>query len=198
MSEYSFTRDSIETKCLELRSVCKKIEIIFTQRRQSLLKFLDLFEGIEAISKVINKWWGDEIPTRTDTVQWCQAAEQQLSSSEQQEETNEDIINNLTQLEYLTEKENVKSGYFLFTYLKLKLKEIPTIQNVAGGFTNMDYRLKIWNWNQSWILRTSLKWSKIWYHQKHYSWSTIKSICFSKWGEASSRGKKIYRIKFPR
>ena len=55
MSEYSFTRDSIETKCLELRSVCKKIEIIFTQRRQSLLKFLDLFEGIEAISKVINK-----------------------------------------------------------------------------------------------------------------------------------------------
>ena len=110
MSEYSFTRDTIETKCLELRSVCKKIEIIFTQRRQSLLKFLDLFEGIEAISKVINKWWGDEIPTRTDTVQWCQAAEQQLSSSEQQEETNEDIINNLTQLEYLTEKENVKSG----------------------------------------------------------------------------------------
>ena len=46
----------------------------------------------------------------TNTVQWCQAAEQQLSTSEQQEETNEDIINNLTQLEYLTEKENVKSG----------------------------------------------------------------------------------------
>ena len=55
MSEYSFTRDTIETKCLELRSVCKKIEIVFTQRRQALLKFFDLFEGIESISKVINK-----------------------------------------------------------------------------------------------------------------------------------------------
>ena len=52
MSEYSFTRDSIETKCLELRSVCKKIEMVFTQRRQALLKFLDLFEGLESISQV--------------------------------------------------------------------------------------------------------------------------------------------------
>ena len=40
-----------------------------------------------------------------NTVQWCQAAQTQLSTSEQQEETKEDIINNLTQLEYLTEKE---------------------------------------------------------------------------------------------
>ena len=52
MSEYSFTRDTIETKCLELRSVCKKIEMVFTQRRQALLKFLDLFEGLESISQV--------------------------------------------------------------------------------------------------------------------------------------------------
>ena len=44
------------------------------------------------------------------TVQWCQAAQQQLTTAEQQEETNQDLINNLTQLEYLTEKENVKSG----------------------------------------------------------------------------------------
>ena len=49
-----------------------------------------------------------------NTVQWCQAAQAQLSSSEHQEETNEDIINNLTQLEYLTEKENVKSGKFYY------------------------------------------------------------------------------------
>ena len=52
MSEYSFTRDTIETKCLELRSVCKKIEMVFTARRQALLKFLDLFEGLESISQV--------------------------------------------------------------------------------------------------------------------------------------------------
>ena len=52
MAEYSFTRDTIETKCLELRSVCKKIEMVFTQRRQALLKFLDLFEGLESISQV--------------------------------------------------------------------------------------------------------------------------------------------------
>ena len=52
MAEYSFTRDTIETKCLELRSVCKKIEMVFTQRRQALLKFMDLFEGLESISQV--------------------------------------------------------------------------------------------------------------------------------------------------
>ena len=48
----------------------------------------------------------------TSTVQWCQAAQQQLSTAEQEEETNQDLINNLTQLEYLTEKEHMKSGQF--------------------------------------------------------------------------------------
>ena len=54
MAEYTFTRDILEAKCLELRATCKKVEILFTQRRQALLKFLDLFEDIESISKVIH------------------------------------------------------------------------------------------------------------------------------------------------
>ena len=56
------------------------------------------------------------MPSTARTVQWCQAAQQQLSSAEQQEETNQDLINNLTQLEYLTEKENVKSGKFYYIF----------------------------------------------------------------------------------
>ena len=52
MSEYSVTRDQLEGKCQELRSVCKKTELLFTRRRQALLKFLDLFEEVECVTKV--------------------------------------------------------------------------------------------------------------------------------------------------
>ena len=78
----------------------------------------------------------------TSSVQWCQAAQQQLTTAETLEETNQDLINNLTQLEYLIEKENVKSGNFM-KFFKFNLKEFSPIENIAGGFTNMDYRLKI-------------------------------------------------------
>ena len=79
----------------------------------------------------MRRWDGH---STTNTVQWCQAAEQQLSTTQQlqlQEETSQDIINSLTQLEYLTEKENVKSGNYIF---KFKLKEISSIENIAGRF----------------------------------------------------------------
>ena len=52
MAEYSFTKDVLESKCLELKSLCKKLEIMFTKKRQSLLKFLELFQTLESISKV--------------------------------------------------------------------------------------------------------------------------------------------------
>ena len=57
----------------------------------------------------------------TSSVQWCQAAQQHLTTAETLEETNQDLINNLTQLEYLTEKEHVKSGQFYYIF-KIKIK----------------------------------------------------------------------------
>ena len=42
--EHEFARDSLEPKCTQLRIMCKTQEILFLERRQTLLKFLDLFE----------------------------------------------------------------------------------------------------------------------------------------------------------
>ena len=52
MSEYVFTKDILEPKCQELKSLCKKHEVMFTQKRQTLIKFLDLFQTLDFISKV--------------------------------------------------------------------------------------------------------------------------------------------------
>ena len=54
MSEYVFTKDILESKCQELKSLCKKQEAMFTHKRQTLIKFLDLFQTLDFISKVIN------------------------------------------------------------------------------------------------------------------------------------------------
>ena len=52
MTEYVFTKDILESKCVELRTLCKKLEVMFTQKRQSLLKFHDLFQNLDTITKV--------------------------------------------------------------------------------------------------------------------------------------------------
>ena len=52
ISEYNFTKEILEPKCVELRSLCKKQELMFTQRRQTLLKFLSLFQSLDSIKRV--------------------------------------------------------------------------------------------------------------------------------------------------
>ena len=52
ISEYNFTKEILEPKCLELRSLCKKQELMFTQKRQTLLKFLHLFQSLDSIKRV--------------------------------------------------------------------------------------------------------------------------------------------------
>ena len=52
ISEYNFTKEILEPKCVELRSLCKKQELMFTQRRQTLLKFLCLFQSLDSIKRV--------------------------------------------------------------------------------------------------------------------------------------------------
>merc|ERR1719232_409702 len=49
--EHEFARDSLEPKCTQLRIMCKTQEILFLERRQTLLKGLDLFEGLDSLSK---------------------------------------------------------------------------------------------------------------------------------------------------
>ena len=52
MLEYKFTKEQLEQKCLELRSLYRKLELIFTEKRQSLLKFLELYQTLDMVTKV--------------------------------------------------------------------------------------------------------------------------------------------------
>ena len=42
--EHEFARDSLEPKCTQLRIMVKTQEILFLERRQTQLKFVDLFD----------------------------------------------------------------------------------------------------------------------------------------------------------
>ena len=52
MLEYKFTKEQLEQKCLELRSLYRKLELIFTEKRQSLLKFLELYQTLDMVTRV--------------------------------------------------------------------------------------------------------------------------------------------------
>ena len=52
MLEHKFTKEQLEQKCLELRSLYRKLELIFTEKRQSLLKFLELYQTLDMVTRV--------------------------------------------------------------------------------------------------------------------------------------------------
>ena len=52
MMEYKFTVEVLEQKCLELRSLFRKLELLFTEKRQTLLKFLELYQTLDMVTKV--------------------------------------------------------------------------------------------------------------------------------------------------
>jgi len=83
--EHEFARDSLEPKCTELRIMCKRQEILFLERRQTLLKFLDMFEGLENLSK------------------WCMTASQHLNM-DQDMDRDMDILSQIRQIDYLLSK----------------------------------------------------------------------------------------------
>ena len=83
--EHEFARDSLEPKCTELRIMCKRQEILFLERRQTLLKFLDLFEGLDNLSK------------------WCTTASQHLNM-DQDMDRDQDILSQIRQIDYLLSK----------------------------------------------------------------------------------------------
>ena len=51
MREHSFVSDCVQPKCGELRAACAKAERAVSARRVVLLRFLALFDALEALSK---------------------------------------------------------------------------------------------------------------------------------------------------
>ena len=44
MAQHPFTQDILETKCAEIKVLCKRQEMLLLEKRRILLKLLDLFE----------------------------------------------------------------------------------------------------------------------------------------------------------
>jgi len=84
--EHAFARDCLEPKCTELKIMCKRQEILFLERRRSLLKFLDLYEAFENISK------------------WCDTASQHLSRDQDMDRGDQDTLSQIRQIDYLMSK----------------------------------------------------------------------------------------------
>ena len=69
MMEHSFTKESLEFSCAELKVMCKKQEILFLERQRPLLKFYDMCEATENISGVrvlLNTWKKKPLRTLRD------------------------------------------------------------------------------------------------------------------------------------
>ena len=83
--EHEFARDSLEPKCTQLRIMCKTQEILFLERRQTLLKFVDLFEGLSSLST------------------WCSTASHHLNMDQDQDRAT-DVLSQIRQIDYLLSK----------------------------------------------------------------------------------------------
>ena len=83
--EHEFARDSLEPKCTQLRIMCKTQEILFLGKRQTLLKFVDLFEGLESLAA------------------WCSTTTQHLNMDLDMDRDT-DILSQIRQIDYLLSK----------------------------------------------------------------------------------------------
>mgnify|MGYP001395926024 FL=1 len=83
--EHEFARDSLEPKCTQLRIMVKTQEILFLERRQTQLKFVDLFEGLSALSA------------------WCSTASHHLNMDLDQDRQT-DVLSQIRQIDYLLSK----------------------------------------------------------------------------------------------
>ena len=108
--EHEFARDSLEPKCTQLRIMCKTQEILFLERRQTLLKFVDLFEGLESLAA------------------WCSTTTQHLNMDLDMDRDT-DILSQIRQIDYLLSKARGEfsiSSLFIFTrliyFLGMKIK----------------------------------------------------------------------------
>ena len=83
--EHEFARDSLEPKCTQLRIMCKTQEILLLERRQTLMKFLDLFEGLSSLTT------------------WCSTASHHLNLARDQDRDN-CLLTQIRQIDYLLSK----------------------------------------------------------------------------------------------
>ena len=104
--EQEFARDSLEPKCTQLRIMCKTQEILFLERRQTLLKGLDLFEGLDSLSK------------------WCSTTTQHLNMDLDMDRDT-DILSQIRQCDYLLSKARGKLVNKARNKLVLTSTEIP-------------------------------------------------------------------------
>lgn len=81
LQDHNFALDCVQPKCLELKTLCQKLENLITEKRQIVLKFLDLFDGVQSIKK------------------WCDTSTSHLSKSG--EECSEDVFSQIRQIDYL-------------------------------------------------------------------------------------------------
>jgi len=86
MAQHPFTQDILETKCAEIKVLCKRQEMLLLEKRRILLKLLDLFEALENMSK------------------WCDSAEHHLRREEAGSKEEQDILSQIRQIEYLISK----------------------------------------------------------------------------------------------
>ena len=50
MAQHPFTQDLLETKCAEIKVLCKRQEMLLLEKRRILLKLFDLFEVSSSLS----------------------------------------------------------------------------------------------------------------------------------------------------
>ena len=86
MQHHSFTRDTLEPKCAEIKVMCKRQEMLFLEKRRILLKFMDLFEALENMSK------------------WCDTAEHHLGKKPSRNIDEQDVLSQIRQIDYLMSK----------------------------------------------------------------------------------------------
>ena len=86
ISEHSFVRDSLEPKCYELKMMCKRQEVLFMERRQALLKFLDLYDALE------------------DCAKWCLIVEKYFKSDFNDDKSDNDTLSNIRHIDYILSK----------------------------------------------------------------------------------------------
>ena len=86
IAEHAFARDCLEPKCYELKKMCRRQDVLFSEKRGALLKFLDLFDGLENISK------------------WCTTVTQHLNKDQDMDKVDQDILVQIRQIDYLLSK----------------------------------------------------------------------------------------------
>jgi len=85
--EHSFVRDSLEPKCAELKIMCKRQEVLLLGKRRGLMKFLDLYEALDSMSK------------------WCSTATQHLNRDQDLDRPSDgDLLSQIRQIDYLMSK----------------------------------------------------------------------------------------------